>query len=82
MTADDFYNGTLDEAIFRYKGKVNEWRFLRNGFNLLHCSFVEKPANILKVLPLPFDDEMEDEKDSEYDIISEYNRLKESGALD
>lgn len=80
MRPDDFWSATFDEAILTYKGKVDEWRFFRNGFYLIHCSFVEKGADILKVLPLPFDDEL-DGADSTEDLVSEYNRLKESGAL-
>lgn len=66
-----FYDLTLDEAIIAFRGKVDEWRFLRNGFNLIHCSLVEKRADILGVLPLPFDNEI---GGGEVDLIEEYNK--------
>lgn len=72
-----FYDLTLDEAIIAFRGKVDEWRFLRNGFNLIHCSLVEKRANMLDVLPLPFDNELENGDDIE-DLIEEYNRVRET----
>lgn len=71
-----FYDLTLDEAIIAFKGKVDEWRFYRNGFNLVHCSLVEKRADILKVLPLPFDDEI-DGGGIDDDLVEEYNQLRE-----
>ena len=72
-----FYDLTLDEAIIAFRGKVDEWRFYRNGFNLVHCSLVEKRADILNVLPLPFDDEL-GSVSLDDDLISEYNQLRES----
>jgi hypothetical protein len=81
MRPVDYWDSSFDECILTYKGKVDEWRFFRNGFNLIHCSMVEKPADILKVLPLPFDDEIETTGNSD-DLIEQYNLLKESGALD
>lgn len=71
-----FYDLTLDEAIIAFKGKVDEWRFYRSGFNLVHCSLVEKRADILKVLPLPFDNEIESGGLDE-DLIADYNRVRE-----
>lgn len=68
--------------ILAYKGKVDEWRLMRNGFYLIHCSLVEKKCNIVEAMPLPFDDELQEEKGSTEDLLAEYNRLKESGALD
>ena len=63
-----------------YRGKVDEWRFFRNGFNLVHLSLVEKGADIREYIPLPFDEDYG--KSDDIDMIAEYNKLKESGALD
>lgn len=82
MRPGDFWSATLDEAVLTYRGKVDEWRFFRNGFNLLHRSFADKPANILEEIPLPFDDEITVDKGNTESLIDEYNRLKASGALD
>lgn len=73
MRPDDFWNSTLDECILTYQGKVDEWRFLRAGFNLVHCSMVSKPAEIKEVLPLPYDDELEVDK---VDIFKEYEKYQ------
>jgi len=74
----DFYDLTIDEALISYRGKVDEWRFFRNGFNLVHCSLVQNPVEISGTMPLPFDEE---QTPSEYDIIEDYKRnwLKDGG---
>lgn len=66
-----------------YRGKVDEWRFYRNGFNLIHCSLVGKDrANILEVLPLPFDDEIKQDQVSDSEqMMREYEELRKSGLL-
>jgi hypothetical protein len=81
MRPADFWEATLDECILTYKGKIDEWRFFRNGFYLVHRTFADKPADILKEMSLPFDNEIQQEESGE-DLLAEYNRLKESGALD
>lgn len=73
MRPDDFWNSTLDECILTYQGKVDEWRFFRSGFNLVHCSLVEKPVDMLKVLPLPYDDELAVEEKSD-DLFTDYEK--------
>lgn len=72
MKPAEFWDSTLDECILMYQGKVDEWRFLRAGFNLVHCSMVEKPADILKVLPLPYDDELNKAED----LFEEYEKFQ------
>jgi hypothetical protein len=55
---------------------VDEWRFFRNGFNLIHCSLVDKRSDILKTMPLPFDYELIQEEDTE-DLVVVYNKLRQ-----
>lgn len=82
MSPDEFWSSTLDEAILKMQGKVDELRFYRNGFNLIHCSLVGKErVDILKALPLPFDDELDEATDTD-EMFEEYRKLKEAGVLD
>lgn len=88
MTADEFYNGTVDEAVLAYKAKVNEWRFIRSNTYLIHCSLIESKhrVNIEDVLPLPFDDEIEEARKEANEawaneLLAGYNHLKESGRI-
>ena len=73
VTPIEFYDLTYDEAIIAYKAKVDEWAFFRNGFGLVHCSLGGKMADVIKAIPLPFDNEVEEQVD---DLVSEYNRLR------
>jgi len=63
LSPDDFWKSTFDEVLLVIQGKVDEWRILRNNAYLIHCSMVEKRADILSVLPLPYDDELEAESE-------------------
>ncbi len=75
MSTAEFWSSTLDECILRYKGKIDELNFFRNGFYLIHCTMSEKPGDKTALMPLPFDSEGEPAEDLE----AEYNRLKKSG---
>jgi len=74
MMPDNFWDATLDECILMVKGKVDDWRFQRNCANLIHLSFVEKGADILQAIPLPFDWEIQQEK-PEDDIFEQYKKI-------
>lgn len=67
----DVYDYTIDEIVLAYKGRVDELRFHRAGYDLIHRSLSPRPANILEVLPLPFDSDIES-----LDLIEEYKRLR------
>ena len=71
-----------------YRGKIDEWRFIRSNTNLIHCSLIEKDnrVDILNAIPLPFDYEIREEeeqldKEQEQKLMEDYKLLKESGAL-
>ncbi len=75
LSPNDFWDATLDEVILKYKAKIDELNFFRNGFYLIHCTMSEKPGDKMALMPLPFDGEGETAEDLE----AEYNRLKKSG---
>lgn len=72
-----FYDLTLDEAIIAFRGKVDEWRFLRKGFYLVHCTLIPDRADMKDVMPIPFDNEY-DVSGIDDDLIEEYNRVRET----
>jgi hypothetical protein len=71
---------TLDEAFRACKGKVSEWRIQRSLSYLIHCSLIEqsKRVNIMDYQPLPFDDELREETNTE-DAMAIYNRAVSEG---
>lgn len=59
-----------------YRGKVDEWRFIRNNTYLLHCSLIEDKhrVEIAKALPLPFDDDLEEPEMTEEEMREAYDK--------
>lgn len=66
---------------------MDEWRFIRKGINLIHCSLVDKNrADMLEHLPLPFDEEILDNIKKESGQMAErlaldYWKLQEAGVF-
>lgn len=88
MAPSEFWSSTIDEAVLCYKAKIDEWRFIRSNTYLVHCSLIESKhrVNIEEVLPLPFDDEIEEARKEANEVwanqlVEEYNRIKEAGLL-
>jgi len=75
LSPDEFWDSTIDEVILTYKGKVMDWRVLRNGFLLAVSPYVKEGENLLSKWPLPFDDE--EPEMSEEEALEAYNRAKE-----
>jgi hypothetical protein len=69
--------------INKYKGRIYELRWIRNGFNLIHCSMVGKDrAEIMEVLPLPFDDEIQQtQKEDAVWMAEQYYLLQQQGVF-
>lgn len=76
LTPNDFWDCSIDEAILTYKGKVMDWRVLRNGFLLTVAPYVKQGESLVDKFPLPFDDEGKTEM-SEDEMLAAYNRAKE-----
>lgn len=75
LSPDEFWDSTIDEAILTYKGKVMDWRVLRNGFLLAVSPYVKEGENLLSKWPLPFDEE--ETEMTEDEMLAAYNRAKE-----
>ena len=53
---------------------------VRRAAFLVHCSLVEKRANIQKIWPLPFDDNsIDEEKKLQYQLLKAQLKLKANG---
>ncbi len=76
LSPDEFWSSTIDEVILTYKGKVMDWRVLRNGFLLAVSPYVKDGENLLSKWPLPFDEDT-DEEMTEEQMMEAYNRAKE-----
>lgn len=50
----------MEEIELVVKGKVNDLRYSRDNAYVIYCSMVKNPAPKEAVLPLPFDDEIEE----------------------
>lgn len=77
----------MDEVDLKIRGKVDEWRILRDHAFLIHCSTVEKPVNKMEALPLPFDDELIEEERRQMEWSNNegmmlYETLKVNGYFD
>ena len=57
LSPSEFWDCTIDEAILTYKGKVMDWRVLRNGFLLAVSPYVKEGEDLMSKWPLPFDEE-------------------------
>lgn len=49
----------MDEVLLVIQGFIDKQRIERRNAYLIHCSMVEKPVDMLEYLPLPFDDELQ-----------------------
>lgn len=76
----ELYDYTTEQALNFYKGKVQDWRFHRACADLIHRSLVKEPVDILKAIPLPFDEEIAG-RDSGDDWEKYYYEAKEKGLV-
>jgi hypothetical protein len=67
--ADDFWNSTFDEVLLVIKGCIERLRMERRNAWLIRCSLVDKPGDMLEVLPLPYDDEFDQEDEPDENAI-------------
>lgn len=60
---DDFWNSTFDEVLLVIKGCIERLRMERRNAWIVRCSLVEKPGDMMEVLPLPYDDDFREQEE-------------------
>lgn len=71
----EFYSSTFDEVLLVIQGTIDRMRIERRNAWLVRCSLVSKPGVMTDALPLPYDDELEENDAEENAALYEQGKL-------
>lgn len=74
IVGSHFWECTIDEILAAHKGRVMEWRVMRNhAYQLtLAQGTIKNPPSREKMFPLPYDEQ--EASGADYDIVEFYNQ--------